>query len=64
MYIHFLCFEQLDKVTELKFRMIDFQCNILKSTKNFKAAKNLMKSCIVEAIECVNCFFFFLVIYI
>ncbi|RGB40817.1 cohesin loading factor-domain-containing protein [Rhizophagus diaphanus] len=43
--------QELDKVTELKFRMIDFQCNILKSTKNFKAAKNLMKSCIVEAIE-------------
>ncbi|CAG8500470.1 8569_t:CDS:10, partial [Acaulospora morrowiae] len=43
--------QKLDNATEIKFKMIDLQCNILKSTNNLKAARNLMKSSVVEAME-------------
>ncbi|CAI2165557.1 15356_t:CDS:10 [Funneliformis geosporum] len=43
--------QKLDNVTELKFKMIDLQCNILKSTNNHKVARNLMKSSAFEAME-------------
>ncbi|CAG8463862.1 8471_t:CDS:2 [Cetraspora pellucida] len=42
----------LDTVAELKFRMIDLQCNIFKSANNIKAARNIMKSGVMEAMEC------------
>ncbi|CAG8751370.1 14632_t:CDS:2, partial [Acaulospora colombiana] len=41
--------QKLDNATEIRFKMIDLQCNILKSTHNLKAARNLMKSSVVEA---------------
>ncbi|CAG8555692.1 12746_t:CDS:2 [Dentiscutata erythropus] len=44
--------QKLDAVAELKFRMIDLQCNIFKSANNIKAARNIMKSGVIEAMEC------------
>ncbi|RIB08530.1 hypothetical protein C2G38_341431 [Gigaspora rosea] len=43
--------QKLDAVAELKFRMIDLQCNIFKSANNVKAARNIMKSGVIEAME-------------
>ncbi|CAG8511679.1 9772_t:CDS:10, partial [Scutellospora calospora] len=41
-----------DSVADVKFRMIDLQCNIFKNANNIKAARNIMKSGAIEAMEC------------
>ncbi|KAK9727781.1 mau2 chromatid cohesion factor [Basidiobolus ranarum] len=43
--------QKLEGYSELKFQMIDLQCQILERTRNFKIAQNVLKNSIVEAGE-------------
>ncbi|ORX92255.1 hypothetical protein K493DRAFT_338900 [Basidiobolus meristosporus CBS 931.73] len=43
--------QKLEGYSELKFQMIDLQCQILERTRNFKIAQNVLKNSIIEAGE-------------